>query len=65
MTDKIRIERGVRQSCVLSLTLVRIYTDNIFISTLTNTDVIKIEREMISNIRYAKDTAMKVKNLEN
>ena len=52
-----QIKRGVRQGCVMSPDLFNIYSETIF-RELEDSPGIKINGEVINNIRYADDTAL-------
>lgn len=55
--EKFNIRRGVRQGCVLSPALFNIYTEFIY-KELTELPGIKVGGNIISNLRYADDTAL-------
>lgn len=58
-SEDIRISKGVRQGCILSPMLFNIYSEAIFREALEETSLgIKINDEVISEIRYADDTVL-------
>ena len=65
-TDWFKIEKGVRQGCLLSPCLFNLYTEHI----MRNTGVdelqarIKIGRRNINNLRYVDDTTLVVETKE-
>ena len=64
-TEKTKIQRGVRQGCVLLPTLFDIYSEKIFQEAMEGSpEVIKINGETINNIRYADDTVILASSLE-
>lgn len=64
LTDKIAIERGVRQGCILSPLLFNIYSEWVFKEALDGcAKGILINGEWLNNIRYADDTIVFADNL--
>ena len=65
-TDWFQIEKGVRQGCILSLCLFKLYAKYIMrIAGLKETQAgIKIARRNINNLRYADDTTLRAENEE-
>ena len=65
-TDWFQIGKGVRQSCILSLCLFNLHTENIMRNA--GLDVaqagIKIAGRNINNLRYADDTTLKAESEE-
>lgn len=65
-TEPMKIERGVRQGCILSPILFNIYAEQAFNETLENRGKgVKIDGEIINNIRYADDIVLLAENKEN
>ena len=65
ITEEIQILCGVRQGCILSPLLFRIYSEGIFREALDESDVgISLNGEKINNIRYADDTVIFTDSLE-
>ena len=59
------IKKGVRQGCVLSPTLFNLYSEAIFDEVLHNaSEGIRMNGELINNVRYADDTAIIASSLE-
>ncbi|XP_072402422.1 uncharacterized protein [Diabrotica undecimpunctata] len=64
-TNKIEIKKGVRQGCILSPILFNIYSEEVFKTALEESTVgIKINGEIINNIRYADDTVILASSME-
>ncbi|KAI5707563.1 hypothetical protein M8J77_011831 [Diaphorina citri] len=64
-TEAIKIERGVRQGCILSPLLFNIYSEQIFKEALEEVDEgIPLNGERLNNIRYADDTIVFSDSLE-
>ena len=64
-TEETKIQRSVRQGCVLSPILFNIYSEKIFQEALEGFPKgIKINGETINNIRYADDTVILASSLE-
>ena len=64
-TEETKIQRSVRQGCVLSPTLFNIYSEKIFQKALEGFPKgIKMNGESINNIRYADDTVILASSLE-
>lgn len=58
-TQSFPIEKGVRQGCVLSPLLFNLYSEAVFESALKDTeDGIKINGQVVNNLRYADDTVI-------
>jgi hypothetical protein len=58
-SEAVRIERGVRQGCVLSPLLFNVYSNKIFQrATEDRQEGININGEIINNLRYADDTVL-------
>jgi hypothetical protein len=58
-TDEVQINRGIRQSCIISPILFNVYSERIIENALTDRpEGIKINGVLINNIRYADDTAL-------
>jgi hypothetical protein len=65
LTNKIEIKKGVRQGCILSPILFNIYSEEVFKTALEeSTEGIKINGEIINNIRYADDTVILASSME-
>ena len=66
LTEWFKIEKGVRQGCILSPYLFNLYPEHIMRNVgLEETDVgIKIAGRKISNLRYADDTTVMAENEE-
>ena len=64
--DWFKIEKGVRQGCLLSLCLFNVYTEHIMRNAgLDELQAgIKIRRRNISNLRYANDATLKAESKE-
>ena len=65
-TDWFRIEKGVRQNCLLSLSLFNLYTEHI-IRNAGQDELqaeIKIGRRSINNLRYADDNTLMAESKE-
>lgn len=57
LSDEIEIKQGVRQGCVLSPLLFKIYSEAIFEQAIFHKHSgIKVNRKFINNLRYADDT---------
>lgn len=64
-SDALEIKRGVRQGCILSPLLFNLYSEKIFKNALEDTtDGIKVNGELVNNIRYADDTVLIADSLE-
>lgn len=64
-TENIEIRKGVRQGCILSPLLFNIYSEQIFKKALEEEDGgIKMNGEVINNIRYADDTVVLANSLD-
>lgn len=64
-TESFNILKGVRQGCILSPILFNIYVEKIFQLALEDeTRGIKINGKLITNIRYADDTAILANSIE-
>ncbi|KAG1692298.1 DNA repair protein complementing XP-G cells [Nymphon striatum] len=61
LSDKVQIERGVRQGCIMSPTLFGRYTEDIF-KKATCKMGIKVNGRIVNNLRYADDTALIAEN---
>ena len=57
LSEDIRIQRGVRQGCVASPTLVNLYTEKIF-RHIINMKGVNVGGKHYNNLRYADDTAL-------
>ena len=57
LSEDIRIQRGVRQGCVASPTLVNLYTENMF-RHIINMKGVNVGGKHYNNLRYADDTAL-------
>ncbi|CAH2217665.1 jg22922 [Pararge aegeria aegeria] len=63
-TEDLEINRGVRQGCILSPTLFKLYFETIFAEAIEGLDCgVKINGRNINNIRYA-DEAVLIASLE-
>lgn len=64
-TDAVKIQRGVRQGCILSPLLFNLYSDKIFKDALEDTDYgIKVNGVLLNTIRYADDTLIMCDSME-
>ena len=64
-TDWFQIRKGVRQGCILSPCLFNLYAEDIMRNAgLEETQVIKIARRNINNLRYADDTTLMAESEE-
>ena len=61
ISEPLKIEKGVRQGCVLSPALFNLYTDIIF-RNIDQRPGIKIGGHTINNLRYADDTVLLAEN---
>ena len=61
ISEPLKIEKGIRQGCVLSPTLFNLYTDIIF-RNIDQRPGIKIGGHTINNLRYADDTVLLAEN---
>ena len=61
ISEPLKIEKGVRQGCVLSPALFTLYTDIIF-RNIDQRPGIKIGGHTINNLRYADDTVLLAEN---
>ena len=57
ISEEVRIQKGVRQGCVLSPSLFNLYTEYIF-REIDQAPGLKINGEVINNLRYADDTVL-------
>ena len=57
LSDEIGVQRGVRQGCVASPTLVNLYTENIF-RHIINMKGVNVGDTDYNNLRYADATAL-------
>lgn len=65
LSEDTQIKKGVRQGCVLSPILFNLYSEAIFNEVLHDAaEGIKMNGELINNIRYADDTAIIASSLE-
>lgn len=64
-SENILIRRGVRQNCVLSSPLFYVYSEQIFLESLEDTNSgVKINGEYFNNIPYTDDTVVFASSLE-
>ena len=57
LSDEILIQRGVRQGCVASFTVLNLYTEKIF-RHIINVKGVNMGGKNYNNLRYADDTAL-------
>ncbi|XP_044740114.1 uncharacterized protein LOC123301440 [Chrysoperla carnea] len=58
-TEDIRIEKGVRQGCVLSPIFFNVYAEHIINEAIENLDIgVKFNGVRVNNLRYADDTVL-------
>ena len=57
LTEPVKIKRGVRQGCVLSPVMFKLYTEHIFRNP-NDIPGVKINDHNINNLRYADDTVL-------
>ena len=59
------LQKVVRQGCVISLTIFNLYSEAIFDEVLHNaSEGIRVNEELINNVRYTDDTAIIASSLE-
>lgn len=65
LSEKIEIQRGVRQGCVLSPMLFNLYSEEIIQRALSEeTAGVKVNGRPINNLRFADDTVVIAENME-